>query len=65
MITWLCNFRLHVNEVVGGDFLQFTAELWSPPSNTGANLDVMEVDEMVETAIPEEEWEKWEEKVTV
>eukprot|EP00957_Ditylum_brightwellii_P112524 8578278-Ditylum_brightwellii.AAC.1 len=28
-ITWLCDFQLHVNEVVGRDFLQFTAELWS------------------------------------
>eukprot|EP00957_Ditylum_brightwellii_P149309 11371323-Ditylum_brightwellii.AAC.1 len=36
-----------------------------PPSDTNANLDGREVDEMVETAIPKEEWEKWEEKVTM
>eukprot|EP00957_Ditylum_brightwellii_P010525 797657-Ditylum_brightwellii.AAC.1 len=30
-ITWLHDFQLRIDEVAGGDFLQFTAELWSPP----------------------------------
>eukprot|EP00957_Ditylum_brightwellii_P106747 8143901-Ditylum_brightwellii.AAC.1 len=30
-ISWLCIFQLQVDEVVGGSFFQFTAELWNPP----------------------------------
>eukprot|EP00957_Ditylum_brightwellii_P141614 10788506-Ditylum_brightwellii.AAC.1 len=64
-ITWLRDFQIHVNAVVGGDFLQFTAELWSPPGEDEDPLNEMESSEMMEPAIPEEEWDKWEEKVMV
>eukprot|EP00957_Ditylum_brightwellii_P195707 14910985-Ditylum_brightwellii.AAC.2 len=36
-----------------------------PLGDTNANLDGREADEMVEQAISEEEWERWEKKVTV
>eukprot|EP00957_Ditylum_brightwellii_P082745 6291298-Ditylum_brightwellii.AAC.1 len=42
-----------------------TADLWFPPEETDALLDGEEIDEMMEIMIPEEEWDKWEEKVTV
>eukprot|EP00957_Ditylum_brightwellii_P153302 11667055-Ditylum_brightwellii.AAC.1 len=29
-IEWVCDFQLQVNEVVGGTFFQFTAEVWNP-----------------------------------
>eukprot|EP00957_Ditylum_brightwellii_P131096 9999861-Ditylum_brightwellii.AAC.1 len=43
----------------------FEAELWSPLSDTSTNPDMMEADEMDETQIPENERDKWEEKVMV
>eukprot|EP00957_Ditylum_brightwellii_P170441 12973698-Ditylum_brightwellii.AAC.1 len=36
-----------------------------PPKETGTPLDGEEIDEMMETTIPEEEWDMWEEKVTM
>eukprot|EP00957_Ditylum_brightwellii_P169602 12909437-Ditylum_brightwellii.AAC.1 len=43
----------------------FMAELWSPPQETDTPLDEVESDEMMETTMPEDMWDKWEEKVTV
>eukprot|EP00957_Ditylum_brightwellii_P065958 5002050-Ditylum_brightwellii.AAC.1 len=64
-ITWLRDFQIGMNEVVSGDFLQFTAELWSPTGEDDDPLDEMESNEMMEPTIPEDEWDKWEEKLTV
>eukprot|EP00957_Ditylum_brightwellii_P046246 3508741-Ditylum_brightwellii.AAC.1 len=36
-----------------------------PPEETDALLNGEETDERIETTIPEEEWDKWEEKVTM
>eukprot|EP00957_Ditylum_brightwellii_P080629 6132482-Ditylum_brightwellii.AAC.1 len=48
-----------------GDFLQFTAELWDPPEDENKLSLMEEEDKMDEVDMPEEEWEMWEDKVTV
>eukprot|EP00957_Ditylum_brightwellii_P181514 13826606-Ditylum_brightwellii.AAC.1 len=53
-IRWLRNFQMQVNEVVGGNFFQFTAEVWNP--KTTRQLPT------VDEEIPEEEWNFWVEK---
>eukprot|EP00957_Ditylum_brightwellii_P150122 11432263-Ditylum_brightwellii.AAC.1 len=61
-ISWLCNFQLQVDKVVGGKFFQFTAELWKPLEVI--NIPTMEKEEELEGMLPNE-YAKWAEKVTV
>jgi hypothetical protein len=56
-IRWLRTFQMQVNKVVGGNFFQFTAEVWNP--KTTRQLPT------VDEEIPEDEWNFWAEKVTV
>eukprot|EP00957_Ditylum_brightwellii_P119358 9105787-Ditylum_brightwellii.AAC.1 len=30
IVTWLCDFQLEVDKVVGGTYFQFTAKVWKP-----------------------------------
>eukprot|EP00957_Ditylum_brightwellii_P051137 3876911-Ditylum_brightwellii.AAC.1 len=62
IILWIHEFQLCVNDIIGGNFIQFAAELWDPPDDNG-NSPPMEEEDKVD--MPLEEWEKWEEKVTV
>eukprot|EP00957_Ditylum_brightwellii_P018881 1419773-Ditylum_brightwellii.AAC.1 len=50
-IHWLRRFQLQVNKLVGGDFFQFTVEVWNPPKtdNPPALLETNKI-------LPEEEW---------
>eukprot|EP00957_Ditylum_brightwellii_P142763 10878525-Ditylum_brightwellii.AAC.1 len=61
-VAWLRDFQLLVDEVVGGTYFQFTAEVWKPleASNKPTSADELESDGM-----PPEEWERWREKVKV
>eukprot|EP00957_Ditylum_brightwellii_P046459 3526279-Ditylum_brightwellii.AAC.1 len=61
-VTWLHDFRLLVNEVVGGTYFQFTAEVWKPleASEEPTLADELENDKMLP-----EEWKSWREKVKV
>eukprot|EP00957_Ditylum_brightwellii_P145189 11058543-Ditylum_brightwellii.AAC.1 len=59
-VTWICDFQLLVDEVVGGTYFQFTAKDWKPlkvleePTSTGE----LESGEMLP-----KEWKRWREKV--
>eukprot|EP00957_Ditylum_brightwellii_P087723 6680202-Ditylum_brightwellii.AAC.1 len=60
-ISWLHDFQLQVDEVVGGSCFQVTAEVWKP-------LEVSEeptksTGEGKENYMLEEGWKMWEEKV--
>eukprot|EP00957_Ditylum_brightwellii_P120742 9210061-Ditylum_brightwellii.AAC.1 len=61
-VTWLCDFQLLVDNVVGGTYFQFTAGVWKPlkaleePTSTGE----LESEEMLP-----EEWKRWREKAKV
>ena len=59
-IAWLRNFQLLVDEVVGGTYFQFTAEVWKPLEALHEPTSAIELE-----GIPPEEWEKWKEKVKV
>ena len=56
-IKWVHDFQLQVNEVVGGTFFQFRAEVWNP----------LETEKLptIDEDIPAKEWEFCVEKVTV
>eukprot|EP00957_Ditylum_brightwellii_P120209 9172657-Ditylum_brightwellii.AAC.1 len=56
-IKWACDFQLQVDEVVGGTFFQFTAEVWNPLETR--KLSTTEED------ILADKWRFWAEKVTV
>eukprot|EP00957_Ditylum_brightwellii_P180272 13732688-Ditylum_brightwellii.AAC.1 len=53
-IQWDRDFQLQVNEVVGGTFFQFTAEVW--------NLQKTQQLPTVDEEIPKKEWDFWAEK---
>eukprot|EP00957_Ditylum_brightwellii_P121596 9272781-Ditylum_brightwellii.AAC.1 len=62
-MKWLRNFQLQVDELVGGEFFQFTAELWNPPGDK--RVPTKEEIEDDEDMQQNENWKKWEERVTV
>eukprot|EP00957_Ditylum_brightwellii_P148504 11307106-Ditylum_brightwellii.AAC.1 len=61
-VTWLHDFQLLVDEVVGDTYFHVTAKVWKPlevlkePTSTNE----LEIDGMLP-----EEWERWREKVKV
>eukprot|EP00957_Ditylum_brightwellii_P189236 14403764-Ditylum_brightwellii.AAC.1 len=59
VIHWFRQFQLRVNKLVGGDFFQFTAEVWSP-ATTDNPPDLLET---INEILPKEEWKKWKKKV--
>eukprot|EP00957_Ditylum_brightwellii_P116708 8902177-Ditylum_brightwellii.AAC.1 len=60
IVTWLCDSQLLVDEVVGGTYFQFTAEVWKPlkASKEPTSAGELESEEMLL-----EEWKRWREKV--
>eukprot|EP00957_Ditylum_brightwellii_P107489 8201408-Ditylum_brightwellii.AAC.1 len=59
-MRWLCDFQLQVDELVGGEFFQFTAELWRPP---GDKRVPTKEETAAEEEMVDEDWTKWEERV--
>eukprot|EP00957_Ditylum_brightwellii_P057069 4325039-Ditylum_brightwellii.AAC.1 len=57
-IHWLCHFQIQVNKLVGGDYFQFTAEIWNPLQHN--NLPTLET---MDEILPDEEWRRWKKKV--
>eukprot|EP00957_Ditylum_brightwellii_P118966 9073594-Ditylum_brightwellii.AAC.1 len=61
-VTWLHDFQLLADEVVGGTYFQFTTKVWKPleASNKPTSADELESDKMLLG-----EWERWREKAKV
>eukprot|EP00957_Ditylum_brightwellii_P146489 11153060-Ditylum_brightwellii.AAC.1 len=61
-VTWLRDFQLLVDEVVGGTYFQFTAKAWKPleVSKEPTSAEGLANEEMVPA-----EWKRWREKVEV
>eukprot|EP00957_Ditylum_brightwellii_P179909 13704682-Ditylum_brightwellii.AAC.1 len=59
-VTWLCDFQLEVDEVVGGTYFQFTAKVWTSlkASEEPSSNEELKGEEMLP-----DKWERWREKV--
>eukprot|EP00957_Ditylum_brightwellii_P009510 717995-Ditylum_brightwellii.AAC.1 len=61
-VTWLRDFQLLADKVVGGTYFQFTAKVWKALE---ASKEPTSTDELESDRMPLDEWERWREKVKV